>query len=137
MRYDYECQECKDVYEVIQSMKDDRLEEHHCPKCDKISKCSRIVYGGTGFIWTCDAPTVNSSSRGYKGKFKNKIRPAGTPVDAPVHKGEADKQFQNWVDSGGLQGVAPTVDLNKTSAAPQTAEQMVDKSYKPGKKKFI
>jgi len=73
--------------------------------------------------------TISSTTRGYKGKFTNKIRPRGTPVDAPVNKSEADKQFQQWVDSGGLQGIKPTIDIGDKNnpSRPQTAEEQVDK----------
>lgn len=132
MKYYYECKECGYEYEVEQSMKDDRFEKHHCEKCDKVTNCFRVVYGGTGVIWKGGAPTISTKTRGYTGKFQNKIRPVGSPVEAPTHKVEADRQFQNWVDSGGLTGVEPTMDLSKTPIAPQTAEQMVDKDYTPG-----
>ena len=68
-------------------------------------------------------------NRGYKGKFENKLRKAGTPVDAPVNKAESDMQFQKYIDSGGLDGIQPTMDLG--TATPQTAEQQIDKKWKP------
>ena len=131
--YDYECQECESVYELIQSMKDDRFETHECPVCNKETSCSRLISGGSGPpIWkTGDSKRQINKNRGYGGRFGSKIRTPGTPVDAPANKHEADKQFQTWVDSGGLDGIKPSMDMNGKPGSPQTTEQLLDKKYKP------
>jgi putative FmdB family regulatory protein len=127
--YDYRCKKCGYVYEVIHSILQDTLKKHKCIKCNKEQPCERQiapnvcppVFKGSG--WT--VPLSGFGKRGYKGKNSDQIRPAGTPVDAPSDKGEADRQFQKWVDSGGLQGIKPTVNLNDKNnpARPKTAEE--------------
>ena len=131
-KYDYECQTCKETYEVIQSMKEDKLKEYECPKCGSVQPCVRLISGGCGTHFLGNGWTVNSKTRGYGGKFGDKIRPVGSPVDAPAVKAEADAQFNRWVESGGLDGIKPSFNINDRNnpARPQTAEQMIDKKYK-------
>ena len=51
-KYEYECQNCLDTFEIVQSMNDDKLKT--CKKCNKdtlirlISKPS-IIFKGSGF----------------------------------------------------------------------------------------
>jgi len=129
--YDYRCKTCGSVFEVVHSIKLDSLKKYKCPKCKKEQPCERQiapnicppVFKGGG--WT--VPSSGWGKRGYKGKHQDQVRPAGTPVDAPADKAEADNQFQNWVDSGGLHGIKPTMNLNDKNnpARPKTAEERV------------
>ena len=128
-RYDYKCKTCEIEYELEQHMSEDKFAEHECPKCGNKQPCERLISGGTATHFIGTDFQTNLKGRGYKGKFGNKIRPTGTPVDAPASKEESDMQFQKWVDTGGLDGIKPTMDLGK--AAPQTAEQQIDKKWQP------
>jgi len=130
------------LIEVVQSMKDDALTEWKDPE-GNIHKVRRVITGGVGVIFTGGGWTPNYSSRGYKGKFSKKIRPIGTPVEHPVHKKEADRQFQQWVDTGGLTGIKPDFEFEGKGKnehpdqgkgdKTQSAEQLVDKNYNPYK----
>ena len=101
-------------------------------RCDKkVQKCIRLISQTSPPVFKGSGWTIKSSgfgARGYKGKHQDKIRPIGTPVDAPANKAEADRQFQTWVDSGGLAGIKPTFDTNDRSdpRRPKTAEEMID-----------
>ncbi len=124
--YVYKCLECENEYDVVQSMKDDKFKEYDCPSCNKKTGCERlIVYSGPA-IWVGGAPTMNFASRGYGGKFSNKLRPRGTPVDCPQEKAIADRAFQAHLDSGGLEGIEPSFKIG-----PQTTDQLLDKKYAP------
>ncbi len=62
MRYDYQCEKCNSVYEVIQSMKDDAVST--CPQCNSTCR-NRLVSGGAGFVlrgggWYSDAYTTGN-----------------------------------------------------------------------------
>jgi predicted nucleic acid-binding Zn ribbon protein len=116
--------------EEIQSIKDNPYVELKDENGNYI-KVRRVVTGGVGTIFKGGGWTVNHGNRGYTGKFTKKLRDRGTPVDGPNNKPEADQQFQRWVDSGGLQGIKPTVQFDGKA---QTAEQQVDKKYNPHKK---
>jgi putative FmdB family regulatory protein len=124
--YEYKCKECNTEYDVVQSMKDDKYKEYNCPKCEKTTPCERLISYSGPAIWIGGAPTTSSVTRGYGGRFGNKIRPAGSPVDAPANKAEADRQFSSWVDNGGLTGIKPSF-----TVPTQTTEQQLDRSYKP------
>lgn len=115
--------------EKIQLMKDDPLTEITNDE-GQTFKVRRVITGGAGTIFKGGGWTINFGDRGYKGKFKSKLRERGTPVDGPNNKHEADKQFQKWVDSGGLDGIKPSMDFSKKT---QTAEQQVDPKYNPHK----
>ncbi|HUW43952.1 MAG TPA: zinc ribbon domain-containing protein [Bacillota bacterium] len=131
--YDYQCLTCGTINEVIHSIKDDALKQNHCPVCENVQPCSRkIVRNLCGVIFKGEGWTMKSSgfgARGYKGKFQDKVRPVGTPVDAPSDKRESDMQFQKYIDSGGLDGIKPTFDFNdkQDPRRPQTAQEQVDK----------
>jgi putative FmdB family regulatory protein len=45
--YEYECEECKHLWEENQKMNDPKITI--CPKCKKES-AKRLISGGTGFI---------------------------------------------------------------------------------------
>ena len=47
MTYEYECSECKHIWEAEQSIKDEPLKT--CPKCGKDS-AKRLIAGNGGFI---------------------------------------------------------------------------------------
>ena len=62
--YDYECQKCKHIFEIFQSMADKRLEK--CPKCG--GKVKRLISGGAGVIF--------KGSGFYETDYKKKSPPA-------------------------------------------------------------
>lgn len=127
--YDYVCLTCEKQFDVMQSIHDDRLIKCICPNCKTEEPCEKIITGGTGVIFKGNGWSVSSTTRGYKGKYSHKLRPRGSPVDAPSNKPEADRQFQNWVDSGGLTGVKPSINTydKDNPSRPQTAEEQIDK----------
>lgn len=45
--YEYECENCKKVFEIFQKITDDPLKS--CPKCNK--KIKRLIGGGSGIIF--------------------------------------------------------------------------------------
>ena len=45
--YEYECPKCEDIFEVFQSMKDDRIK--NCPECG--GKVKRLFGTGAGIIF--------------------------------------------------------------------------------------
>ena len=128
-KYDYKCKTCKKEYELEQNMSDNKFIKHKCPKCKSVQPCERLISGGCATHFVGVDFQTNLKNRGYKGKFENKLREPGTPVDAPANKTEADKQFQKYIDGGGLDGIKPTMNLG--TATPQTAEQQIDKKWKP------
>ena len=131
--YDYECIKCETVYGVEHSIKDDAFKKHLCPKCDKKTPCKRLIsMNYSGIIFKGDGWTIPESghgNRGYKGIFQNLIRKKGSPVEAPDNKREADMQFNQWVDSGGLAGIKPNIEINAQDFAnrPKTTEEIIDK----------
>lgn len=116
--------------ETIQSIKDDAFTEMVDETSSKTFKVRRFVTGGCGTLFRGGGWTVSSGSRGYQGKYTGKLRPVGTPVDAPAHKKEADRQFQAFIDNGGMTGIKPTISSGQKT---QTTEQMLDKKYNPHK----
>jgi len=132
-RYDYEIIETGEVIEVEHSIKQDALTEMFSPERGKPLPCKRLISFSAhtpGFVLKGDGWTVKSSGfgqRGYKGKYQSMIRDAGTPVDAPAAKHEADHQFQHWVDSGGLRGIKPSMDFD-AKAKPMTGAERVGKA---------
>ena len=41
--YDYKCEECGTVVEIIHGIKEDTLTEIDCPSCKKKQKCRRLI----------------------------------------------------------------------------------------------
>ena len=81
--YEYECQKCSDVFEVFQSMKDERIRK--CPECGgKVNRLfgtgAGIIFKGSGFYETdyrsnsyhSDAKKDDSSSAVVKPKEEKK-----------------------------------------------------------------
>jgi putative FmdB family regulatory protein len=136
--YDYQCEKCKTIIEVTHSILDDPHTTCDCPKCKKEMPCHRIIsrnYAGIQFKgdgWT--PKNSGFGKRGYKGKFQNLVREKGTPVDAPNRKAEADRQFQQWVDTGGLQGIKPSFTTNSEitdwRAKPMESDERISKGKK-------
>ncbi len=126
--YEYEFIDTGDIVEIEQSMKDSKFEELVHPETGTLMKVKRLISNNGNVIFKGDGWTIHFEDRGYKGKFKKKIRERGDVV-APANKAEADRQFQNFIDSGGLTGIKPSMNLGGSS--PQTTEQMLDKNYKP------
>ena len=46
--YQYECDACQHAFEILQSMKDKKLQK--CPKCGKL-KLQRLIGTGSGIIF--------------------------------------------------------------------------------------
>lgn len=133
--YEYKCNSCNNIEEIQHSIKDDAKKTMFCSKCKKNQECTRLISVTTEPIFKGTGWTVKQSGfgkRGYKGKYQNLIRDRGAPVDAPTDKADADQQFQKWVDTGGLAGIKPTIDVNNQSIAnkPATMEEKVDKGKK-------
>ena len=61
--YEYECQKCKDRFDVFQKMTDEPLKT--CPKCG--GKVDRLIGMGGGIIF--------KGSGFYQTDYKNKARP--------------------------------------------------------------
>ncbi|HUS51039.1 MAG TPA: hypothetical protein VMZ91_12800 [Candidatus Paceibacterota bacterium] len=130
--YDYLCKKCDTEYNVNHGIKQDAFKKHYCPKCDSVQKCVRLISPNCCSIkFVGDGWTIKESGfgkRGYEGKFGKLIRDKGSPVDAPSNKREADQQFQKFLDSGGLDGIEPTLkEGDKFNSKPMSAEEMVDK----------
>ncbi|MFA5336393.1 MAG: FmdB family zinc ribbon protein [Candidatus Omnitrophota bacterium] len=70
--YDYECQKCKHVFEIYQSMTAGHLKK--CPKCKGPLK--RLIGGGAGIIF--------KGSGFYETDYKRKSGPQ--PVPQPMAK---------------------------------------------------
>lgn len=136
--YEYRCKECGEIYDVRQKMTDDRFEKHMCPKCEDEKPCERLISGGGMFQFGKHGEDLdfqsNKKNRGYRGKYRDMLRPVGTPVDAPAIKSEADRQFQAWVDTGGIAGIQDKVPEIKTKKddprRPRSAEEYADRKKK-------
>jgi predicted nucleic acid-binding Zn ribbon protein len=124
--YVYEFIDTEETIEITHSIHDDALKEYPHPETGKIMSVKRIIAGIPAIHFHGGGWTATKKRRGYEGKFVDKVRPIGTPVDNPASKREADILFQNQVDNGLFDGVKPSF-----SVEPQTAEQMVDPKYKP------
>lgn len=58
-KYDYRCNACGELFEVIHSMQE--TEDRPCPKCAAPSR--RIITGGSGFIMKGSADAGHSRPR--------------------------------------------------------------------------
>jgi predicted nucleic acid-binding Zn ribbon protein len=132
--YEYEIITTGEIVEVRHGIKEPPLTETRSPKTGDLQPCKRLisVNQAGGFVLKGNGWTVKSSGfgkRGYKGKFQDQIRPSGTPVDAPANKSDADQQFQEWVDSDGLKGIKPSMDLKDKDhpARIKTTEEQLEK----------
>ena len=73
--YDYQCQECKKIYEVNHSIKDNAFKKYLCPKCKKETNCKRVMsvenfgvyFSGYGFIY-------GTTKQGSKGRKLSNVR---------------------------------------------------------------
>ncbi|MEZ5338480.1 MAG: zinc ribbon domain-containing protein [bacterium] len=64
--YDFQCEECGEVFEVERSMTDNSKES--CPKCKsrrtvKVFSSAGIQFRGSGFYVTDSKPSENGSSK--------------------------------------------------------------------------
>jgi len=130
--YEYKCEVCENIETINHSIKEDARKKIFCTKCDKEQPCRRLISQTSEPLFKGKGWTVKQSGfgkRGYKGKYQNLIRDKGAPVDAPSDKAEADREFQRWVDTGGLQGIKPTIDTKNRDIAnrPATMEEKIDK----------
>ena len=76
--YDYECQKCKHVFEVFQSMSDKLIEK--CPRCK--GKVKRLISAGAGIIFKGSGFYETD----YKKKSQPKPRPSMEGRDRPCEK---------------------------------------------------
>ena len=78
--YEYECEECKHVFEIFQSMSDDPVES--CPECS--GDVRRVIHGGAGLVFKGSGFYItdsrNSGQSGSGGQ--------GSSSSAPCKKGE-------------------------------------------------
>ena len=129
--YDYLIEETGEVVNCFQSIKDEKLTTVMSPKKKKELPCHRIISENlAGIVFQGNGWTINSKSRGYSGKFSEKLRSVGTPVEAPSHKADADRFLQHQIDNGMLDNVSPSMKF-APGATPMTGEQMIDKKHKP------
>lgn len=126
--YEYEIEETGEIIEIVHSIKDDPYTEIEHPESGERVKVHRLVSGGTGTIFKGGGWTIGAD-RGYKGKFKNKLRPKGTPVDEPNRINETVAMHQLFEKTHGDMGFRMKKDTKS-----QTLEQQLDKNYNPHKK---
>lgn len=121
--YEYRCLKCLDIYDIRHEMSEPKIEEYDCPFCGSKQPCEKLISGGGMIQFGKHNDDLDFQStkknRGYRGKYRDLLRPVGTPVDAPALKSEADRQFQNWVDTGGLDGIKEIPDLKKDKNDPR------------------
>lgn len=73
-RYDYKCQSCSHIFEVVHSINEDPKVK--CEKCNKI--CKRQIpntvylYGTVGVDWNTDPSKVSQSMRDKANKAKKR-----------------------------------------------------------------
>ena len=77
--YEYECSKCEDIFEVFQSMTDERIKK--CPKCGgKVNRLfgtgSGVIFKGSGFY-----ETDYKRSSDYKKRKSEESRPSSKGSD--------------------------------------------------------
>jgi len=108
--YVYEIIETGDQFEVVQSIKDDPYEEIKEEKTGKTLKVRRLISGGSGVIfkgegWT-KPPVCKEKPKINPDKILNKeLKKADNTSSEKLKK---DKEFTDWVNSGGLDKIPPT-----------------------------
>jgi len=107
--YVYEIIETGDQFEVVQSIRDEPYEEIKEEKTGKTLKVRRIISGGSGIIfkgegWT--KPTEKLKPEFNSDKFLN--RELKKADNTSADKLKKDKEFTDWVNSGGLDKIPPT-----------------------------
>jgi putative FmdB family regulatory protein len=74
--YEYQCQQCKERHEIIQSISETPLT--HCPKCGgemkKLMSAPAIQFKGSGFYKTDYASSSSSSSSAPKSETKSESK---------------------------------------------------------------
>lgn len=80
--YDYECLECKNRFEIFQSMKDDPIRK--CQKCG--GKVKKLIGAGAGIIFKGSGFYVNDYGKSSSSaKSKNNSCSTASPAEsAPV-----------------------------------------------------
>ena len=92
--YDYVCTQCKNEFEVFQSMKDEALTT--CEKCG--GKVRRIITGGTGVIFKGSGFYVNDSKKSTKAASKAPSSTSSVSADSsstvPVSSEKSDSSSE-------------------------------------------
>ena len=78
--YEYECQKCSDLFEVFQSMKDERIKK--CPECG--GKVKRLFGTGAGVIF--------KGSGFYETDYRSNTYHSDAKKDAPSSAVAASKE---------------------------------------------
>jgi putative FmdB family regulatory protein len=103
--YEYECLECGNQFEAVQSMKDPRLTE--CPKCKgkvqrKIGRGAGIIFKGSGFYQT------DYRSDSYKAAAKKDSEGSSGASSTPKESGGSSSSAGGGAStSGGSASPAP------------------------------
>ena len=82
--YEYKCNKCGHMFEVLQSMKDNPLKK--CPECGKIS-LRKLVSGGAGLIF--------KGSGFYLTDYKSKSKDKKSDIKSEVKKETKDSTTAN------------------------------------------
>lgn len=129
--YIYEIVDTGETFEIQQNIRDASFEEYKHPHSGEIVKVRRLVTGGTGFVLKGDGWTPPGNSPSWDSKIPKAARPDDGPeymnkgMGGKVRKGPAkadasskDKleksaEFTKWVESGGLDDVPPSMEVEK------------------------
>ncbi len=89
--YDYECQECKNRFEIFQSMKDEPIKK--CVKCG--GKVKKLIGAGAGIIFKGSGFYVNDYKKNGSGTNESKSKsdkssPSSESKSEAVSKSSAD-----------------------------------------------
>jgi putative FmdB family regulatory protein len=80
--YDYECEKCENIFEVIQSMNDKKLKK--CPDKACGGKISRLLGTGAGIIF--------KGSGFYETDYRSESYKAGEKADKPEKAADSGKK---------------------------------------------
>ncbi len=87
--YDYQCQKCDHVFEVFQSMNDDKLTD--CPKDDCDGQVKRLLGTGAGIVF--------KGSGFYQTDYRSDSYKSGAAKDKPASSGEKKSSSSPKSDS--------------------------------------
>ncbi len=84
--YEYECRDCKEHFEIFQSMKSTPLKD--CPKCK--GRVTRLIGGGSGIIFKGSGFYATDYKKG-----KKEERPSSCPLKEGAREGCASCPAKN------------------------------------------